>query len=161
MSCSSTAPRVNILPGVWGPHAWSFLYSIALGYPNTPTPSEKESMKSFLVAMKDILPCAKCRVNFSAKLNGAFGDRLEAAVACSESLIKYVYDLEAEVATMNGKSICNINDAINGAVKKGVRVTTTSSDTPNMVALWVLLPVAVTLAVIITWLVTKKTLKTS
>jgi len=150
MSCQSTAPRVNILPGVWGPQAWGFLYSIALGYPNTPTPAEKQSMKSFMVSMKDVLPCEKCRHNFTAKLDGAFGDRLEAAVACSESLVKYVYDLESAVAETNGKPVCNINDAIKGAVQKNVPTTGT-----NLVALWVLLPLGILLAVLATWLVTK------
>ena len=152
---------MNILPAVWGPQAWGFLYSIALGYPNTPTPDEKAAMKSFMLAMKHILPCEKCRHNFTAKLNGAFGDRLDAAVQCSESLVQYVYDLESAVAESNGKTICNIDDAIKGAVQRRARVDTTTSDTAgsNLVALWVLLPVAVVVAVVVTWMITRKVVK--
>jgi hypothetical protein len=150
---------VNILPGVWGPQAWGFLYSIALGYPNTPTQTDKESMKSFLVAMKDLLPCEKCRHNFSAKLNGSFGERLDSAVACSETLVQYIYDLEAAVAKANGKELCNIHDAIKGAIHKNIRVSTTKAGRGCNTALWILLPVAVALSIIVTWLVTKKVVK--
>mgnify|MGYP001582690285 CR=1 FL=1 len=151
---------MNILPAVWGPQAWGFLYSIALGYPNTPTPAEKEAMKSFMLAMKQILPCEKCRRNFTAKLDGAFGQRLDAAVQCSEALVQYVYDLESAVAETNGKTICNIDDAIKGAVQKHARVDTATSDRgSNLVALWVLLPVGVVLASVVTWMITRKAVK--
>ena len=158
MACSSTASRLNILPGVWGPHAWSFLYSIALGYPNTPSSQEKQSMKSFMVAMRDVLPCAKCRSNFTDKLNGEFGQRLDAALDCSETLVKYVYDLESAVADSNGKTVCNMNDAIKDAMAVPKRPKSQSS---SMTALWVLLPLMVIVSVVVTWLVTKKVVRRS
>ena len=36
-------------PKIWGPHAWIFLHSITLNYPENPTPElKKNNIKDFL-----------------------------------------------------------------------------------------------------------------
>ena len=49
---------------IWGPHAWTLLYAVALSYPDNPTPFDKENYKSFFMSFQHILPCQKCRNNF-------------------------------------------------------------------------------------------------
>ena len=33
---------------IWGPHAWIFLHSITMAYPENPTDNDKKYMKIFL-----------------------------------------------------------------------------------------------------------------
>jgi len=89
-----------------------FLYTVALGYPNTPTPQEKAAAKDFLLSLQHLIPCDKCRVNLRAKMNGEFGTRLDAALQCSETFTRYVYDLEASVAASTGKTLPSYSDTV-------------------------------------------------
>ncbi len=57
--------RNNFPSDVWGPHAWFFIDSIALGFPENPTEQEKQSLINFLLSLKDLLPCGACRYHFS------------------------------------------------------------------------------------------------
>jgi hypothetical protein len=52
-------------PKIWGPHAWFFLHSIALHYPDNPTPVQKLHYKSFFILLADVLPCDQCQINMS------------------------------------------------------------------------------------------------
>jgi len=38
---------------IWGPHAWIFLHSISLEYPDNPTNIDKNNMKNFIDYEKD------------------------------------------------------------------------------------------------------------
>ena len=55
-------------PELWGPHAWYFLDSIILTYPNNPTDIEKNNYKNFFISLKNILPCISCRNNYEYNL---------------------------------------------------------------------------------------------
>ena len=35
-------------PEVWGPHAWFFLHTVTMNYPNKPTIKDKEDNKNFV-----------------------------------------------------------------------------------------------------------------
>ena len=58
----------NINPGLWGKHAWAFMYYVAFGYPDTPSDKDKNAIKSFFFNLQNILPCDKCKNNFQANL---------------------------------------------------------------------------------------------
>lgn len=58
----------NINPKLWGPSAWSFLFYIIISYPDNPTIDDKNNMINFFTSMGKILPCEKCRINFSNHL---------------------------------------------------------------------------------------------
>ena len=45
---------------IWGSPLWLFLHMISLNY----TPDRKEAYKSFLEALKGVLPCKACRNNY-------------------------------------------------------------------------------------------------
>ena len=165
MTCTSTAPRLNLLPGVWGKHAWMFLYMVALGYPNVPSADDKLAAKNMLRSLQQLLPCAACRTNFGAKMDGAMGARMDAAVQCSEALTTYIYDMEVAVAATTGKSMESRDTVVRSVMSNTyIRIGTaanaiTVSATKDNTALWAILPVAVVATAVITWGVTSRILK--
>ena len=52
----------------WGSHAWYFLHSVTLVYPNNPTISEKNQIKRFFTELQNTLPCLKCREHYKQNL---------------------------------------------------------------------------------------------
>ena len=169
MSCTSNAPRINIKPAMWGPYAWMFLYTVAFGYPNQPTQEDKASFKSLIHSLPNLLPCEMCRHNLTTKLNGDIGSQLDQAVMCSEKLVKFVYDLESAVAQKNGKPMKTFDEVVRGVMnntyKQPPQVSRASNDTSDttknkqLTLLWILLPFAVVITFVVTWLTTKKVLK--
>ena len=55
-------------PEIWGPHAWIFLHSVTLEYPDNPTDEDKQNMINFINSLGYVLPCIKCRNNFKIHL---------------------------------------------------------------------------------------------
>lgn len=60
--------RINLDPKVWGSKGWFFLDSIILSYPEEPTYEQRKMFKMFFTMVGDMIPCAKCRVNYKAHL---------------------------------------------------------------------------------------------
>lgn len=173
MSCTKTSPRMNLKPEFWGPYAWMFLYSVALGYPNTPTAQDRASIRQLFSSLGPILPCERCRLNYYEKMDGPLGRQLEAATDCSEKLVKFVYDLESAVAVKNGKTPEDMDTVIRRVmgdtyVKKSNNTSSAVASTEEDVGggksmptiLWgVVLPIGIILACLVTWLVTYKVLR--
>lgn len=175
MSCTSSAPRLNLQPTMWGPYAWMFLYTMALGYPNTPSDMDKQAFKDFIYALPNLLPCEMCRHNLSTKLRGELGgNRLDDAVMCSEKLVRYVYDLESAVAQTTGKAMKPFPDVVRSVMSNsykqaspmgGGTIARASTDVNEdmkkrqMTLLWILLPVSVVATFLATWLTTKKIMR--
>lgn len=163
MSCSPLPGRINLKPSMWGNTAWMFLYTLAWGYPNNPTPEEKRSALQMFYSMRDMLPCEKCRFNFQAKLKGPLGVQLQDAVSCSGKLFRFVYDLESAVAHTNGKEIPSFEE-VQRQVKTNSYLTPAVAASPahspaspsvsprrGLVALWILLPLSVLVTALITY----------
>ena len=55
---------MNIDPKIWGPKAWSFIYSIGYVYPESPSKLDMENYKSFFWSLRNVLPCSDCRNNY-------------------------------------------------------------------------------------------------
>ena len=51
-------------PNIWGPHAWFFLHSVALAYPENPNEEEKIQYYNFFKSLSFVLPCTVCRENY-------------------------------------------------------------------------------------------------
>lgn len=83
--------RQNLEPKVWGPHAWFFLESIAMGYPTNPTPTDIEKTKLFFLSLKYVLPCSKCRNNFDKHLED--NPLTDEVLSSNETLFKWVVDM--------------------------------------------------------------------
>jgi len=56
--------RQNFEPKVWGPYAWFFLESIAMGYSTNPSYEEKKAAETFFKSLHLMIPCEKCRNNY-------------------------------------------------------------------------------------------------
>lgn len=143
-----------------------FLYTIALGYPTLPSPDEKIAARNFLLSLQHLLPCDKCRVNYRDKMSSSFGARLDAAVACNDTLMQYIYDMEASVAATNGAKIRSYTDTrqalLNNSYIRRDNVLAAGA-TPTTYkpapAFYIVLPVAVVVAVVVTWVITRAVLK--
>lgn len=58
----------GILPKIWGPSLWHFLHTISFNYPVNPTDEHKINYYNFILSLKNILPCGKCRENLEKNL---------------------------------------------------------------------------------------------
>lgn len=88
-------------PNVWGPHAWIFLHSITFTYPNNPTAENKMNMYNFFSNLGSVLPCDKCKINFSKHLEK---HPLNNRVLCSRgNLVKWLIDIHNDVNSYTGK----------------------------------------------------------
>ena len=55
-------------PATWGPHLWSSLHYIALGYPESPSMTDKYNYKLFYENISKVLPCEKCAEHYKTSL---------------------------------------------------------------------------------------------
>lgn len=53
----------GFLTRIWGAPAWHFLHTISFNYPNHPTIQQKQQYRHFILNLKNVLPCGKCREN--------------------------------------------------------------------------------------------------
>ena len=61
--------RDGMLTTIWGPGMWHFLHTISFNYPVKPTMKDKKNYREFILGLKNILPCGKCRENFKKNLS--------------------------------------------------------------------------------------------
>ena len=53
----------GMLTTVWGPGVWHTLHTISFNYPVEPTADDKRNYRDFVLNLKYVLPCGKCRKN--------------------------------------------------------------------------------------------------
>ena len=83
--------RLDYNPKIWGPKAWFFIETIILSYPNNPTLNDKLIFKNFFKNLKDILPCERCRHNYSNHLKNV---PLTDDILCNkDSLIDWIIQI--------------------------------------------------------------------
>jgi Erv1 / Alr family len=56
------------MTAIWGPMGWMTLHSMASLYSNTPTPSERQLMMTWLDMFRDTITCPSCRDHFTEML---------------------------------------------------------------------------------------------
>lgn len=56
------------MTSIWGPLGWMTLHSVASCYPNTPLPSEKTLMQTWLDMFQSTITCPSCREHFGTAL---------------------------------------------------------------------------------------------
>jgi hypothetical protein len=88
-------------PEIWGPHAWVFLHSVTLEYPENPTEQDKVNMVNFINSVGLVLPCQKCRNNFKSHLDKT--PLTEEVIKCKTNLVKWMIDIHNCVNKMNNK----------------------------------------------------------
>ena len=58
----------GMLTTVWGPPLWHFLHTLSFNYPTKPSLQDKINYRNFILGLKCVLPCGKCRKNFKNNL---------------------------------------------------------------------------------------------
>lgn len=91
----------GMLTSVWGPAMWHYLHTMSFNYPVNPTRQDKKNYRDFVLSLRHVLPCGKCRKNLQKNLK-----KLPLTYAHMESratFSKYIYDLHEVINTMLGK----------------------------------------------------------
>jgi hypothetical protein len=59
----------GFLTSIWGPAMWHVIHIISFNYPVNPTQENKDHYYNFMLNLKYILPCKKCRENLIKNYN--------------------------------------------------------------------------------------------
>lgn len=91
----------GMLTTVWGPGIWHFLHTMSFNYPIEPTIKDKRNYRNFVLNLKNVLPCGKCRINLSNNLKK---HPITMNVMLNrDSFSMYIYTLHEVVNTMLNK----------------------------------------------------------
>ena len=94
----------GMLTTVWGPSMWHYLHTMSFNYPVKPTCIEKERYRNFILSLKYVLPCGKCRKNLCKNFQKL---PLKMSHMNSRSnFSKYIYDLHELINSMLNKKSC-------------------------------------------------------
>lgn len=107
----------NISPNVWGPALWQTSYLITYAYPVNPTQEDKTAMINWFGQYKKILPCERCRYNFTNHLAKYPLD--DKALANKYTLMQWLVNMNNEVNKMTGKPSITLNDAYEKYIVSG------------------------------------------
>lgn len=91
----------GMLTTVWGPGVWHYMHTMSFNYPVNPTNEDKHNYMKFILNLKNVLPCGKCRKNLRKNLK-----RLPLTISqmqSRETFSKYIYNLHELINTMLGK----------------------------------------------------------
>ena len=102
-------------PDVWGPHAWIFLHSITLEYPDNPTNEDKLNVMNFFNSVGSVLPCQKCRVNFNLHLKK--NPLTEKVIESKTNLVKWMIDIHNCVNVINNKNEVSYEESLKEILK--------------------------------------------
>lgn len=91
----------GMLTTVWGPSMWHTLHAISFNYPVNPSNKEKQHYRNYILSLKHILPCGKCRKNFSKNLKTL--PLTMSSMKSRDTFSKYIYELHEVVNGMLGK----------------------------------------------------------
>jgi hypothetical protein len=92
---------------VWGKCAWVLIHSIAVNYPDYPSPSEKENTIKFFSILGDVLPCRFCRQHYRENLK-----YLPINADSKMDLVFWTIDLHNRVNASTGKKILSRDEAL-------------------------------------------------
>jgi len=91
----------GMLTTVWGPGMWHYLHTMSFNYPAKPSCTDKDNYREFVLSLRHVLPCGKCRRNLCKnfkKLPLKMKD-----MENRETFSKYIYQLHELINDMLGK----------------------------------------------------------
>lgn len=91
----------GMLTCIWGPSMWHYLHTMSFNYPVQPTQADKDHYRSFILSLRHVLPCGKCRKNLKTNFEKLPLEMKD--MKNRESFSRYVYNLHELVNTMIGK----------------------------------------------------------
>ena len=99
----------GMLTAVWGPGLWHALHTISFNYPVNPSQQDKKHYRDFILQLRWVLPCGKCRKNFVNNLQKL--PLKMKTMKSRETFSKYIYNLHELINTMlNKKSNLSYDD---------------------------------------------------
>ena len=87
----------GMLTKIWGPHLWESINAIVFGYPMNPTKEQKENYKSWLVGIKNILPCKYCRDSYEKFIKDGYSKLTEESLQNRGNLCKWAFDIHTRI----------------------------------------------------------------
>ena len=91
----------GMLTTVWGPGLWHYLHTMSFNYPVNPTSNDKKYYKSFIINLKNVLPCKYCRINLTK--NFKINTLTDKCMKNRDTFSKYIYNLHELINTNLGK----------------------------------------------------------
>jgi len=91
----------GMMTSIWGPPTWHMLHCIGFNYPVTPSPEQKHEYRDFILSLKHVLPCGKCRKNLVKNFKHLPLEDKD--LASRETFSRYIYELHEVVNRMLGK----------------------------------------------------------
>ena len=88
----------GMLTTVWGPSMWHYLHTMSFNYPVTPTCNDKRHYRDFVLSLRHVLPCGKCRKNLCKNM-AKLPLKME-HMKSRDTFSKYIYNLHELVNTM-------------------------------------------------------------
>jgi len=108
--------RINIDSNAWGPKGWYFIDTVVSSYPNKPSTEDIRVFKKFLISLKDILPCEKCRYHYSNFLDK---NPLDSDILSSrDSLVEWILKCHNNVRKIQNKSEITLDDFYDYYIKE-------------------------------------------
>lgn len=98
-------------PKVWGPHGWNFIHFIIFGYPDDPTENDKIKYKTFLMSIKDVLPCGFCSKHYKQTLEKYPLD--DEVLSCKLDLIDWGIKMHNAINKSKGKKQYSFEEGYN------------------------------------------------
>ena len=92
----------GMLTTIWGPATWHLLHCISFNYPTHPTDVQKQQYRQFVLSLKNVIPCGKCRKNLTK--NFAVLPLEDRHMASRDTFSRYIYDLHEVVNRMLHKT---------------------------------------------------------
>ena len=100
----------GMLTTVWGPSFWHTLHTMSFNYPVVPTDEDKHNYRNFIISLKYVLPCGKCRKNLRKNMKKLPIEMKH--MASRDSFSRYVYRLHELINTMLKKKSGLTYDAV-------------------------------------------------
>jgi hypothetical protein len=91
----------GMLTSVWGPSMWHFLHTMSFNYPIKPCCREKQNYYDFIMNLRNVLPCGKCRQNLCNNFKKL--PLKKSHMASRATFSKYIYDLHELINNMLNK----------------------------------------------------------
>ena len=91
----------GMLTTVWGPTMWHTLHTISFNYPVKPTRITKDRYKDFILRLKYVLPCGKCRQNLRHNFKQL--PLKMSHMKSRETFSRYIYELHELINSMLNK----------------------------------------------------------